>query len=211
VKRLAKSTILILLIFTSFTACEPISEEVIAVGDIHELEAEGVVEDPTTTTEEIVVIPTPTPDISKWIVKVGDIECGLEALGEDYPGWYKVFCTENVWLPIGQTTAIEVTASTGVCALIPTDILEEIIQEYLPDALQFEFVQMDDGRLGCHVPFSDTAGVKVVCGFECGGEEIGIILNGKTIRNFSRGSTGSSGNSSGSGQQPPPQPTSDPE
>ena len=66
---------------------------------------------------------------------------------------------------------------------------------------------MEDGYWGCQVPYSDTSGIEVVCVFECGEEEIGLIIHGKTIRVYfgGNGGNGSSGSYGGqTGEEGPP-------
>lgn len=65
--------------------------------------------------------------------------------------------------------------------------MEEVAQENFLDALQIKFVQMEEDRWGCQMPYSDKAGSEVVCGLGCEEQEIGIILYGKTMRNYSGG------------------------
>ena len=164
----------------------------------------------STETEEIIDEPTPTLDVSRWIVKIGEMGCVIEPLGYEQSGWYMAVCPEELWLPIGQTSTVEVIVDDVSCDLKSVEALEEITQEYFPDSLQLEFVEMEDGSWGCQIPYSDTAGIDVVCGFVCEEEEIGIIISGKTIRNYIRGDGGRDDNSGSSGKQPPPQPTWDP-
>ena len=147
----------------------------------------------STENEEIIDEPTPTLDVSGWIVKIGELECSLEKFDDEYPRWYKAVCTEDLWLPIGQITPVQIIEGEGNCDLKPAEDFEEIRQEYFPDALQLKFVEMEDGQWGCQVPFSDTAGIKVVCGFRCERDEIGVIVQGKTIRVYRGGGDGSEG------------------
>lgn len=159
-----------------------------------------------TLTEGIIIEPTPALDVSGWIVKVGEMKCNLEPLGEEYQNWYVAVCPEELWLPIGQTTQVEVIASEEGCDLKPAEDLEKITKEYFTDALQLEFVQMEDNQWGCQVPYSDTAGIELVCVFECGEKDIGLIIQGKTIRVYTGGNGGSSGSEGGQTVPPPRQP-----
>lgn len=196
-----KVSVLIMIILVIISSCAPspeiIAAQTAAVWTQTPEPTEEVVAEESTIAEEKTIKPTPTPDVSSWIVNVGDMKCSPQPLSEKYPDWYLVDCTEDLWLPISQTTIIEVYIDGESCDLRSMELLEEVAQEYFLDALQLTFVQIEDGQWGCYVPYSNQAGFNVGCGFGCEGEEVGIILNGKTIRNYSGG--GGESNSSGGG------------
>ena len=159
--------------------------------------------------------PTPPLDVSEWIVNVGGQKCTLEPFGDEFPGWYMVDCPEELWFPMGQTTTIEINLlDRETCTISPINDFETAIQNLSIGAMPVEFDQMNEGGCGCQVPYSDTAGLEVVCGFECGGEGIRVIFIGKTIRvNLKEENGGNNGfddgTGGGSGEEGPPEDIND--
>jgi hypothetical protein len=174
--------------------------------------------EPTTTLvvpteiEEIIDEPIPVSDVSGWVVTIGCLECTLELFGGDYPGWYMADCPEQLWFPIEQTAVIELNLlDSETCIISPIDDFEIAIQDLSIDAMIVKFIQIEDGGWGCLIPYSDTAGIEVVCGFEveCGvnNDEIKVIIFGKTIRVYLKEENGGG---SGAGQSDPPWDDSNP-
>jgi len=203
------------LILSLISACSP--------APMIEKEVENTPEpEPTTTPvvpteiEEIIDGPIPVIDVSEWIVTIGAQECSLVSLGDEYPGWYMADCPEQLWFPIGQTSPIEINLlDSETCAISSIDDFKIAIQDISIDAMPVEFVQMDEGGWGCQIPYSDTAGIEVVCGLEVDcegiGEELRVLIFGKTIRVYSGGNGsskngGSVGNGGGQTAPPPPPP-----
>ena len=142
-----------------------------------------------TENEKIIDELIPVIDVSEWKVTVGSLECTLEQYENDYPGLYMVDCREQIWFPIGQTTPIEINLlDSEACTISPIDDFEKAIQGMSIDTIPVDFIQTEDGQWGCQVPFSDTAGIEVVCGLgvDCEGigEESRVIIFGKTKRDY---------------------------
>jgi len=164
--------------------------------------------------EEIIDEPTRVIDVSEWIVTVGGLECTLEPYGNEFPGWYMADCPEQLWFPIGQTTTIELDLlDSETCIISPVVAFEIKIQDLSIDAMVVEFVQMDEGGWGCRIPYSDTAGIEVVCGLEVDcegiGEELRALIFGKTIRIYLKEENGGingfdDGTGGGSGEEEKP-------
>lgn len=191
-KRFRSYIILFILLLLLLSSCK------LPVEEVDDKETQGpemvLIEEEATPTKKAVVEPTPTLDISEWFVKIGEMECKLEQLDDVYPERFVAMCPKEVWLPIGQITQVDVIVGESCLDdLKSAEGFREVMQKHFPGARQVEFVQMEDRRWGCQVPFSDTAGLEVVCGIGC--EEIRIILKGKTIRNYSENSSGGDGNS----------------
>ena len=164
-----------------------------------------------TEIEEIIDEPTPMIDVSVWIVTVGGLECMLEAYGVDYPGWYTLACPEQLWLPIGQITQMELNIEDDEsCTLRSIEDFEMLALDLSLEAAPVEFVPIEDGGWGCQIPYSDTAGIKVVCGFECEGDGISVIIFGKTKRVYTGEGSGSEDNDGSEGNQSPPAPPDNP-
>ena len=165
-------------------------------------------------TEEIKDEPIPAIDVSKWSVKVAGLECKLESYGDKYLGWYMADCTEQLWFPIGQTTPIEINLlDHETCTIKPIDDFKIAIQDKSLHADPVEFVQIEDAQWGCQIPYSDTADMEVVCGLgvDCEGigEEIRVLIFGKTIRDYLKKENGGGngfddGTGGGSGEEGPP-------
>ena len=215
IRRYQRIIIGLCLILCLISACSP--APVVEIENNPEPDPTATPIEPTET-EEIIDTPTPVIDVSGWIVTVGSIECSLESFGDELPGWYMADCPEQLWFPIRQTTPIEINLlDSETCTVSPIDDFETAIQGLSKGATAVEFIQLEDGQWGCYVPYSDTAGIEVTCGFGCEGEEVGIILNGKTIRNYSggggesnssggdhAGESGSSGGGQAGDEEPPP-------
>lgn len=167
----------------------------------NEIQTETVLPTPT---NEILVEPTPPLDFSEWYIKIGEMQCRLELLEDSYPERFLAVCPEEVWLPISQITQVDVIMGEYCLDLKSVEDFIDVIEKHFPGVQQIEFVEMQDGQWGCQVPYSDQAGIEIVCGIGC--EEIGIILNVKTIRNSSSGSGGSGSSSGNNSSWVPPTP-----
>ncbi len=89
--------ILTLLIRTFSAACTPVFEGEAIVEDTSEPTEEVVAEESIITEDKTIELtPTHALDVSSWIVKIGDLECGLQPLSEEYPDWYIVDYMEEI-------------------------------------------------------------------------------------------------------------------
>ena len=198
-KKIGKATGLIMLVTFTSSAC--ILENDVGLEDNPKSVNIQNFEEPTPRSE-IIPKPTPTLDFSDWYLQISEMQCGLELLDDANPGRFVAVCPEEVWLSINQITQVDVIVGEYCLDLKSAEYFADAIEKHFPGILQIEFVQIEGSQWGCYVPFSDTAGIGVVCGIGC--EEIGIFLEGKTIRNYSLDKDNDSGGGSKADDEPPP-------
>ncbi len=132
--------------------------------------------------------PKPIASIEEldYKLKVGDIVCDLVQAEESYPEVYVADCPELIYFQINNEVSIElVTKDDGLYNLDELSGLETIAQELFPGYLTGNYVDKEqDNLVGCYIPYKETAGNKIVCGFyfEYAGADISVLVEGTTMR-----------------------------